>query len=154
MKVAGVTMGRASLLALMAVAVYCLAAAGGAAAQQANGVLATYNMYNPSQINWDLRTASTFCATWDADMPIEWRRRYGWTAFCGPAGAHGEPSCGRCLQVTNRATGAQTVARVVDQCDNGGLDLDISVFQQIDTDGGGMANGHLAVDYQFVDCHD
>jgi hypothetical protein len=46
------------------------------------------------------------------------------------------------------------VARVVDQCDNGGLDLDISVFKQIDTDGGGMANGHLSVDYSFVDCQD
>jgi hypothetical protein len=56
--------------------------------------------------------------------------------------------------VTNSATQASTVARVVDQCDNGGLDLDISVFQQIDTDGGGMANGHLSVDYQFVDCQD
>lgn len=57
-------------------------------------------------------------------------------------------------QVTNRATGARVVGRVVDQCDNGGLDLDISVFRQIDTDGGGMANGHLAVDYEFVNCQD
>jgi hypothetical protein len=43
------------------------------------------------------------------------------------------------LQVTNSATGARTVTRVVDQCDNGGLDHDISVFRQIDTDGGGMS---------------
>ncbi|KAL6660765.1 hypothetical protein ACP70R_001800 [Stipagrostis hirtigluma subsp. patula] len=144
---------RVPLLALMALAVW-LATCGGGAAQQASGVLATYNLYNPAQINWDLRTASTFCATWDADKPLEWRRRYGWTAFCGPAGAHGEPSCGRCLLVTNRATGARTVARVVDQCDNGGLDLDISVFRQIDTNGDGMFNGQLAVDYEFVDCQD
>ncbi|TVT99650.1 hypothetical protein EJB05_54966, partial [Eragrostis curvula] len=144
---------KALLLCLMTLAV-CLASSGSAQAQQASGVLATYNLYNPAQINWDLRRASTFCATWDADEPLEWRQRYGWTAFCGPAGAQGEASCGRCLLVTNRATGAQTVARVVDQCDNGGLDLDISVFQQIDTDGGGMANGHLAVDYEFVDCRD
>ncbi|KAF0894760.1 hypothetical protein E2562_003645 [Oryza meyeriana var. granulata] len=87
-------------------------------------------------------------------MPLPWLQRYGWTAFCGPAGAHGEPSCGRCLLVTNTATGARTVARVVDQCSNGGLDLDITVFRQIDTDGGGMANGHLVVDYEFVDCQD
>ncbi|KAJ1277237.1 hypothetical protein BS78_05G280100 [Paspalum vaginatum] len=144
---------RVSLLILMA-SVMLLAACDGAKAQEAHGVLATYNMYNPERINWDMRTASTFCATWDADMPLAWRRRYGWTAFCGPAGAHGEPSCGRCLQVTNRATGARTVARVVDQCDNGGLDLDISVFRQIDTDGGGMFNGHLSVDYEFVGCQD
>ena len=59
-----------------------------------------------------------------------------------------------CHQVTNRATGARTVARVVDQCDNGGLDLDVAVFQRIDTDGGGVAKGHLVVAYQFVGCND
>lgn len=87
-----------SLVVVVALAVW-LSVCGGTAAQQASGVAATYNLYNPAQINWDLRAASTFCATWDADMPLEWRRRYGWTAFCGPAGAHGEPSCGRCLLV-------------------------------------------------------
>ncbi|XP_066338036.1 pathogenesis-related protein PR-4-like [Miscanthus floridulus] len=145
---------RVSLLFLMASAMFVLAAFDGAKAQEAHSVLATYNLYNPQSINWDMRTARTFCATWDSDTPLAWRQRYGWTAFCGPAGEHGEPSCGRCLQVTNRVTGASAVARVVDQCDNGGLDLDISVFQQIDTDGGGTANGHLSVDYQFVDCQD
>nr|CAB3491533.1 unnamed protein product [Digitaria exilis] len=144
---------RVSLFVLVAT-VMLLAAGDRVKAQEAHGVLATYNLYNPERINWDMRTASTFCATWDADMPLAWRQRYGWTAFCGPAGAHGEPSCGRCLLVTNKATGAKTVARVVDQCDNGGLDLDISVFRQIDTDGGGMFNGHLSVDYEFVGCQD
>ncbi|XP_052137403.1 pathogenesis-related protein PR-4-like [Oryza glaberrima] len=128
-----------------------LSASGGAAAQQASGVVATYN---PDTINWDLRAVSAYCSTWDADMPLAWRRRYGWTAFCGPAGAHGEPSCGVCVQVTNTATAASAVARVVDQCSTGGLDLDVAVFRQIDTDGGGMANGHLVVDYEFVDCQD
>nr|CAB3489783.1 unnamed protein product [Digitaria exilis] len=136
---------RVSLFVLMAT-VMLLASGDRVKAQEAHG--------NPERINWDMRTASTFCATWDADMPLAWRQRYGWTAFCGPAGAHGEPSCGRCLLVTNKATGAKTVARVVDQCDNGGLDLDISVFRQIDTDGGGMFNGHLSVDYEFVGCQD
>ncbi|RLM58911.1 pathogenesis-related protein PR-4-like [Panicum miliaceum] len=144
---------KVSLLILMVLVMF-LAANDGAKGQEAHGVLATYNLYNPERINWDMRTASTFCATWDADKPLTWRQHYGWTAFCGPAGAHGEPSCGRCLLVTNRATGAKAVARVVDQCDNGGLDLDISVFRQIDTDGGGMANGHLSVDYEFVGCQD
>uniref|UniRef100_A0A453PPZ0 Barwin domain-containing protein n=1 Tax=Aegilops tauschii subsp. strangulata TaxID=200361 RepID=A0A453PPZ0_AEGTS len=87
-----------SVLVLVALVVVCLSA-NGAAAQQASGVAATYNLYNPEKINWDLRVASVFCATWDADMPLAWRQRYGWTAFCGPAGAHGQPSCGRCLQV-------------------------------------------------------
>jgi hypothetical protein len=89
---------RLSLLILMA-SVFLASIAGGANAQEAQGVLATYNLYNPERINWDMRTASTFCATWDADMPLEWRKHYGWTAFCGPAGAHGQPSCGRCILV-------------------------------------------------------
>ncbi|OEL20171.1 Pathogenesis-related protein PR-4B [Dichanthelium oligosanthes] len=143
------TGARVSLLVL-ATAAICLI--GCAMAQQASGVVATYNLYNPAQINWDLGAAGAFCATWDADMPLAWRQQYGWTAFCGPAGAHGELSCGCCLLVTNTATGTQAVARVVDQCDNGGLDLDAAVFNEIDTDGGGAANGHLIVDYQFVDC--
>ncbi|KAB8115729.1 hypothetical protein EE612_056425, partial [Oryza sativa] len=71
---------------------------GGAAA---SGVVATYN---PDTINWDLRAVSAYCLTWDADMPLAWRRCYGWTAFCGPAGAHGEPSC-----ATRRACGEDCV---------------------------------------------
>uniref|UniRef100_A0A0E0MGR7 Barwin domain-containing protein n=1 Tax=Oryza punctata TaxID=4537 RepID=A0A0E0MGR7_ORYPU len=144
-----------SLLVLVVSAVaVVLSAAGGGAAQQASGVVATYNLYNPDTINWDLRAVSAYCSTWDADMPLAWRRRYGWTAFCGPAGTHGELSCGRCLLVTNTATGASAVARVVDQCSNGGLDVEVALFRQIDTDGGGMANGHLVIDYEFVDSQD
>ena len=56
-------------------------------------------------------------------------------------------------QVTNRGTGASTTARIVDQCSNGGLDLDFeTVFKKIDTDGRGYQMGHLDVDYQFVGC--
>ena len=167
---------------MLVVALLCAAAAA-ATAQQATNVRATYHYYRPAQNNWDLGApaVSAYCATWDASKPLSWRSKYGWTAFCGPAGAHGQPSCGRCLQVrthtlpsclrqwivrtlfdrwdicrqvTNGATGARTVARVVDQCGNGGLDLDAAVFQQIDTDGGGAANGHLVVDYEFVGCQD
>jgi hypothetical protein len=57
------------------------------------------------------------------------------------------------LQVKNRATGASIVARIVDQCSNGGLDLDYeTVFKKIDTNGQGYQMGHLNVDYQFVAC--
>ncbi|KAB1202832.1 Wound-induced protein WIN1 [Morella rubra] len=42
----------------------------------------------------------------------------------------------------------------VDQCSNGGLDLDAGVFQKLDTDGRGNAQGHLMVNYKFVDCGD
>lgn len=70
-----------------------------AAAQSATNVRATYHLYNPQNINWDLRAASAFCATWDADKPLAWRQKYGWTAFCGPAGSPGQASCGKCLRV-------------------------------------------------------
>uniref|UniRef100_A0A7N0TNE9 Barwin domain-containing protein n=1 Tax=Kalanchoe fedtschenkoi TaxID=63787 RepID=A0A7N0TNE9_KALFE len=120
----------------------------------ASNIIATYNDYNPQNIGWDLNTAAVYCATWDANQPLAWRQRYGWTAFCGPVGPHGEDSCGRCLQVTNTDTGLQTIVRIVDQCSNGGLDLDVNVFNQLDSDGRGYAQGYLIVDYQFVNCGD
>ncbi|PQQ05636.1 hypothetical protein Pyn_23687 [Prunus yedoensis var. nudiflora] len=41
----------------------------------------------PEQINWDLNAAGVYCSTWDAgSKPLEWRRKFGWTAFCGPVG--------------------------------------------------------------------
>lgn len=58
------------------------------------------------------------------------------------------------LQVTNVRTGAQAKVRIVDQCSNGGLDLDEGVFKRLDTDGKGYAQGHLMVNYQFVNCGD
>ena len=136
-------------------AVLLSAASAAAAAQSASNVRATYNYYSPEKINWDLNAASAYCATWDAGMSYAWRSKYGWTAFCGPAGPTGQASCGKCLLVTNTATGAQITARIVDQCSNGGLDLDFdTVFSKIDTDGQGVAQGHLTVNYQFVDCGD
>lgn len=71
----------------------------GTAAQSATNVRATYNNYNPQNINWDYMRASVFCATWDANKPLAWRQKYGWTAFCGPVGPTGQASCGRCLRV-------------------------------------------------------
>ncbi|KAK2402859.1 pathogenesis-related protein PR-4 [Trifolium repens] len=123
-------------------------------AQSATNVRATYHLYNPQDINYDYYTASVYCATWDGDKPLSWRSKYGWTAFCGPEGPTGQASCGLCLSVTNTATGAQTIVRIVDQCSNGGLDLDVNVFNQIDTDGQGYQNGHLTVNYSFVSCND
>ncbi|CAL4980338.1 unnamed protein product [Urochloa decumbens] len=138
---------------LALVAALLCAAVAMAAAQQASGVRATYNFYRPQNINWDLNAASVFCATWDASKSFEWRSKYGWTAFCGPAGPRGQASCGKCLLVTNQRTGASTTVRIVDQCSNGGLDLDYdTAFRPIDTDGQGLNDGHLTVSYQFVDC--
>lgn len=67
--------------------------------ESASNVRATYHFYNPEQNNWDLRAVSAYCSTWDADKPYAWRSKYGWTAFCGPAGPRGQASCGKCLRV-------------------------------------------------------
>ncbi|KAE8729125.1 Wound-induced protein WIN2 [Hibiscus syriacus] len=115
-------------------------------------VRSTYHYYNPEQNNWDLRAVSAYCSTWDADKPFAWRSKYGWTAFCGPVSPGFPAACGRCLRVRNTRTGAQTTVRIVDQCSNGGLDLDWGVFQRIDTDGEGYRQGHMTVRYDFVDC--
>ncbi|KAM5561598.1 barwin-like [Rosa sericea] len=125
---------------------------GGGGGESASNVRSTYDIYNPEQHGWDLGAVSAYCATWDASKPYSWRSKYGWTAFCGPAGPHGQAACGKCLRVKNTRTGAQTTVRIVDQCSNGGLDLDAGVFQKLDTDGSGYAQGHLIVNYQFVDC--
>lgn len=117
----------------------------------ASNVRATYHLYNPEKIGWDLRAASAFCANWDADKPLEWRSKYPWTAFCHAAGPTGQAACGRLLRVTNTATGSQLTVRIVDQCSNGGLDLDVTPFKQLDTDGQGYAQAYLTVNYEFID---
>ncbi|KAL5138867.1 Pathogenesis-related protein P2 [Glycine soja] len=137
-------MTKLTLFVLSMVCVLALASAQSAIVQS------TYHLYQPEQHNWDLLAVSAYCATWDANQPFSWRSKYGWTAFCGPAGPQGQPSCGRCLRVTNTRTGDQQIARIVDQCKNGGLDLDVSVFQRLDSDGSGNAQGHLIVHYEFI----
>ncbi|KAG6703148.1 hypothetical protein I3842_07G070200 [Carya illinoinensis] len=122
--------------------------------ESASNVRATYHFYNPEQNGWNLNAVSAYCSTWDANKPLAWRSKYGWTAFCGPVGPRGQAACGKCLRVTNSGTGAQATVRIVDQCSNGGLDLDAGVFQKLDTDGKGYARGHLIVSYQFVNCGD
>ncbi|GAB4855367.1 Pro-hevein [Ancistrocladus abbreviatus] len=127
---------------------------GGGSTGESATVRATYHLYNPQNNGWNLYAVSAFCSTWDGDKPYSWRSKYGWTAFCGPVGPRGKDACGKCLRVTNTATGANTIVRIVDQCSNGGLDLDVNVFKQLDTNGQGYAQGHLTVRYQFVNCGD
>ncbi|KAI3890847.1 hypothetical protein MKW92_039085 [Papaver armeniacum] len=92
---------------------------------------------------------------WDLNRPLAWRQKYPWTAFCGPVGPRGQESCGKCLRVTNRGTNAAITVRIVDQCSNGGLDLDFEgAFKPIDTNRAGYNAGHMFVDYQFVNCGD
>lgn len=89
-----------SRLSLCVFVLLCAFAAK-AAAQSAPNVRATYHIYNPAQNNWDLYRVSAYCSTWDGNQPLEWRQRYGWTAFCGPVGPRGRDSCGRCLRVSH-----------------------------------------------------
>ncbi|KAL4343481.1 hypothetical protein HN51_061777 [Arachis hypogaea] len=117
-------------------------------------VRATYHYYLPEQNGWDLMAVSAYCSTYDANKPLSWRSKYGWTAFCGPNSPGFPAACGRCILVTNSATKASEIVRIVDQCSNGGLDLDVGVFNRIDTDGRGYQQGHLDVTYSFVDCGD
>ncbi|KAB1202831.1 Wound-induced protein WIN2 [Morella rubra] len=127
---------------------------GSSGGESASNVRATYHFYNPEQNGWDLNAVSAYCSTWDANKPLAWRSKYGWTAFCGPVGPRGQAACGKCLMVTNIGTGVEATVRIVDQCSNGGLDLDAGVFRKLDTDGRGNAQGHLMVNYQFVNCGD
>nr|XP_048324342.1 pathogenesis-related protein P2-like [Ziziphus jujuba var. spinosa]XP_048324343.1 pathogenesis-related protein P2-like [Ziziphus jujuba var. spinosa]XP_048324344.1 pathogenesis-related protein P2-like [Ziziphus jujuba var. spinosa]XP_048324345.1 pathogenesis-related protein P2-like [Ziziphus jujuba var. spinosa]XP_048324346.1 pathogenesis-related protein P2-like [Ziziphus jujuba var. spinosa] len=85
-------------MSALVVLMMCMVAS--ASAQSASNVRATYRLYNPQNINWDYNAASVYCATWDANKPLEWRRQYGWTAFCGPVGPRGQESCGKCLRVS------------------------------------------------------
>ncbi|TKY52123.1 Wound-induced protein WIN1 [Spatholobus suberectus] len=58
----------------------------GVSGQSAQNVRATCRWYNPQLIGWNLYAAGAYCATWDANKPLAWRKKYGWAAFCGPVG--------------------------------------------------------------------
>ncbi|XP_022742085.1 wheatwin-1-like [Durio zibethinus] len=120
-----------------------------------SNVTAYWTDYNVTNNNWDYHAAKVSCAAVDGDKPLEWRSKYGWTGFCGSVGPQGEDACGLCLKVTNTATNAEEIVRIVDACGSGGLVLDLeTAFRPIDTNGNGYAQGHLTVDYEFVDCGD
>lgn len=88
-------MGRFSLCVILSL---CLVVAT-ASAQSASNVRATYHLYQPEQNGWDLTAVSAFCATWDANKPLAWRKKYGWTAFCHSGGPIGQAACGKCIRV-------------------------------------------------------
>ena len=94
-KVSTMTRGYPSLCMVL----FLLGLAAFAEAQSASNVRATYHKYNPAQNGWDLNKVGAYCATWDANKPLAWRQKHGWTAFCGPAGPTGQASCGKCLRV-------------------------------------------------------
>lgn len=77
----------------------CWGGGGGGGGESASNVRATYHYYQPEQHGWDLYAVSAYCSTWDGGKPYSWRSKYGWTAFCGPVGPHGQAACGKCLRV-------------------------------------------------------
>ncbi|CAO2149459.1 unnamed protein product [Urochloa humidicola] len=140
--------------ALAVAALLCtMAVTAMAATWPTSNVRATYNWYNPQQKGWDLNSVDVYCAPWDATKPLWWRERFGWAALCEPWRSSGPGYCGQCIKVTNHATGQWIVARILDKCSGGGLDLDYeTVFKKIDTNGQGFEKGYLKVDYEWVPC--
>ncbi|KAL4354318.1 hypothetical protein GQ457_06G019260 [Hibiscus cannabinus] len=111
--------------------------------------------YNPMENDWAY-PSHALCAAKDGAKSLEWRKRYGWTGYCGKyKTSKPEDNCGKCLKVTNTDTKESKTTRIMDTC--GGeveaLVLDYeTAFKPIDTDGKGYAAGHLIVDYEFVEC--
>ncbi|MED6115439.1 Pro-hevein, variant 2 [Stylosanthes scabra] len=79
--------------------VWCEVVATVVRGQSPRNVVATYHLYNPHLIGWNLTAAKGYCSTWYAKMPLSWRSKYGWAAFCGPIGDQGKAACGKCLCV-------------------------------------------------------
>ena len=74
--------------------------------------------------------------------------QYPWTAYCadGVLGPMSQDKCGKCLMVTNRATGQSVKTRVVDLCGHRtGVDMDPLAFNAIDGNGAGVSDGHMYV---------
>lgn len=112
------------------------------------GARATYHYYGPA---FDASTVA--CADAVRGYGNKKLMAYPWTAYCLDA-AWSTSTCGKCLRVTNRGTGASVVTRVVDSggCSPTGLDLDPCAFDAIDTDRAGYRDGHVTVDVQEVRC--
>ncbi|EFN50753.1 hypothetical protein CHLNCDRAFT_33383 [Chlorella variabilis] len=107
---------------------------------------ATYHYYAPGY-----ETSSLYCADqFNKFLPVSsdhWLLQYPWTAYCNDdgLGPMSQDKCGKCLKVTNTATGQSVKTRVVDMCGQGGVDMDPLGFNAIDGDGQGKATGDMAV---------
>lgn len=115
---------------------------------------ATYHYYAPGYETSTLACADRFWADPGYGHKL---LKYPWTAYCLDGRSFSQGTCGRCLRVTNRRTGAWVIARAVDNggcsdSDGTGLDLDPCAFRAIDTDGRGHADGFVRVDVREVEC--
>lgn len=119
-------------------------------------VRATYHYYSPAY-----NTSSLACAdiVWKWPNSSQKLLMYPWTAYCLDGSQNWNPqrTCGRCLRVRNRGTGAAIIVRAVDSggCSGGsqnGLDLDPCAFNAIDSNKHGVRDGHMMVDVEEVEC--
>lgn len=117
-------------------------------------VRSTYHYYAPNYETSSLACADRFWADPDHGRKL---MKFGWHANCLDGKAFSQSTCGKCFRITNRRTGASVVSRAVDfggcsDKDGTGLDLDPCVFNAIDTDGQGVADGNMRVDVVEVEC--
>lgn len=117
-------------------------------------VRATYHYYSPGYETATLACADRFWADPDHGRKL---LKYPWTAYCLDGRKFSQATCGKCLRVTNRRTGASIIVRAVDNggcsdTDGTGLDLDPCAFNAIDTDKQGYLDGFMRLDVQEVDC--
>ncbi|KAI3424251.1 hypothetical protein D9Q98_009606 [Chlorella vulgaris] len=107
-------------------------------------VRATYHYYAPQY-----ETSSLYCADeFNKFLPVgpdHWLLQYPWVAYCGDLGPMSQDKCGKCLEVTNVATGASVKTRVVDLCGFDGVDMDPKGFNAIDTNKNGVRDGNMNV---------
>ncbi|CAL4987092.1 unnamed protein product [Urochloa decumbens] len=99
-----ITGGRA-----LAVAALLCTMAAMAVAWETSNVHATYYRYKLKDNEWDLNSVNAYCAPWDANKPLWWRKQYGWAALCDDSWSSGHGYCGKCIKHSN------LVVRIGDQ---------------------------------------
>ncbi|CAL1395846.1 unnamed protein product [Linum trigynum] len=116
--------------------------------------------------------SSSTCAISLSNVPLAVRNKYALAAFgaknslpqlesSSPSGAP-EPTntttnyCGKCMKLTNRASGAEAMVRIVDERSNEGLELDRETFHKLRARRPANAQSdedrHLVLEYRFNNC--
>ncbi|KAL4352905.1 hypothetical protein GQ457_06G019100 [Hibiscus cannabinus] len=139
-----------SVMSISLLVLACLV--GLAAAQSGEPVSAHWFQFLAKEMDWDMNKANdVYCKRYDADKPYEWRSKYGWTNINSDlVGLTRDDACGKCIQVTNTANGAEATVRIVGPTGRG-LELDEPVYDQLNSDGQSHG-GDLVVNYKLVDC--
>ncbi|PPS19270.1 hypothetical protein GOBAR_AA01333 [Gossypium barbadense] len=112
------------------------------AAAQSASVTATYHYYNPQKISWDLNAARIPIGPWQ-----------GVPDMVGLPFVVQSVLKIKLLAASDQQWHGNSGNREnLDKCSNGGLDLDVNVFNKLDKNRNGSARGHLTVTYDFVKC--